>query len=187
MNTFARMDPESFFLFAARHPEQRYELENGVIMQQTTGGTKRHGLLARRISMAIEAQIDLSRYCVLQDRGVLAHRSGRFPDVVVEPIDEPADSLRTTRPVLIAEVLSPSAAATDLNAKQGEYLGIATLDAYIVASQDEPAMQIWQRGADGTFPAEPVEVAGSDRTVRLDGRQIAFSLDLAALYRGLVG
>jgi Uma2 family endonuclease len=45
-------------------------------------------------------------------------------------------------PALIVEVLSPSTTGIDLNTKPGEYLSIATLDAYIVASQTEASVLI---------------------------------------------
>ena len=115
MNTFARIDPETFFRFAAEHPEQRYELERGVIVQQMTGGTRRHSLVAQKIAEQIKAQLDTTKWTLLQDRGVTAGSSGRYPDIVVEPADEPGESLRTERPAIIVEVLSPSTAATDRN------------------------------------------------------------------------
>jgi len=185
MNAFARIDVETFFRFAAANTEQRYELERGVIVQQMTGGTKRHGLVARRLSQEIEAQIDMTRFTVLQDRGVGVSQSGRFPDIVVEPSDEPGESLRTMRPVLIVEVLSPSTAATDLNAKQMEYLSIPTLDAYVVAHQDEPAVLVWARGENGEFPSEPIGLEGMDKTFDVKGRGFSARILFADIYRGI--
>ncbi len=186
MNTFARVDVETFFRFAAEHPEQRYELERGVIVQQMTAGTKRHGLATRNLCRLLEDQLDLARFSVVHERGVKVGTSARYPDIVVEPATEPGDSLSTAQPVLIVEVLSPSTTATDLNAKVAEYLSISSLDAYIVASQSEPALLVWQRGGDGNFPAEPFEVEGLDRSCALAGRQFEAILQLRDIYRGIV-
>ncbi len=186
MNTFARVDVETFFHFAAEHPEQRYELERGVIVQQMTDGTKRHGLVASQIGMLLRQQIDASKLSMIHDRGVKIGTSARYPDIVVEPATEPGDSLSTAQPVVIVEVLSPSTTATDLNAKVSEYLSIASLDAYIVASQSEPALLVWQRGDDGNFPDEPVEIAGLDNRCTLKGRQFEAELPLSDIYRGIV-
>lgn len=185
MNAFAKIDPETFFRFAAEHPEQRYELERGVIVQQMTGGTKRHNLVAFRIAMACDQQIDQSRWNVVHERGVKVDGSGRYADVVVEPADEPNDSLRTERPVLIFEVLSPSTAATDRLAKALEYQSIPTLEAYVIASQTEPAMLLWQRGADARFPVEPVELEGMHKTLEIMARGFAVKLPFAEIYRGI--
>lgn len=187
MNTFAKVDRETFLRFAAEHSEQRYELERGRIVQQMTGGTQRHGLIARRIARMIEDQIDGAAWIVLTDRGVSVGESARYPDVVVEPATEGGDSLATELPSIIVEVLSPSTTATDLNTKPVEYLAIETLDAYIVASQDEPAMMIWTRGPDGRFDKLGREVSGATASVVIMGRNVAFKLELTAIYRGLVG
>ena len=186
MNAFAKVDRVSFLRFAAEHPEQRYELERGRIVQQMTGGTRRHGLVARRIAQIVEDQIDPARWSVLTDRGVGVGESSRNADVVVEPSTEPMDSLETERPAIIVEVLSPSTTGTDLNTKPGEYLGIATLDAYIVSSQFEAAMLVWTRGDDGLFPDHGREVAGIDQSITIKGRGLTVTLPLRAIYRGLV-
>jgi len=118
MNAFAKVDKEAFYRFAAEHAEQRYEYVRGRIVQQMIGGTKRHGIVAGRLKRVIEDQLDPSRWSAIGDRGVDTATSIRYPDVVVEPAVEPGDSLSTRRPVLIAEVLSPSTSAADLDEKR---------------------------------------------------------------------
>jgi Uma2 family endonuclease len=186
MNAFAKIDVDTFLKFAAEHPEQRFELERGRIMQQMTGGTKQHNLIGRRICRLLEDQIDDAKWTVVHERGVKIGTSARYPDVVVEPFDEPGDSLATARPVLIVEVLSPTTSAIDLNAKPAEYLAIASLDAFVVAHQDMPAVLIWQRDPDGTFPAEPVELEGMDKTLEINGRCVSAKLAFGEIYRGIV-
>lgn len=186
MNAFAKIDPETFFRFAAEHPEQRYELERGVIVQQMVGGTKRHNLVALRIAMICDQQIDRLLWTVVHERGVKVDESGRYPDVVVEPADEPGDSLRTERPVLIFEVLSPSTAATDRLAKVLEYVSIPSLEAYVIASQTEPAMLVWQRRPDGCFPSEPSLIEGREQMANIKGVSISVSLPFAEIYHGIV-
>jgi Uma2 family endonuclease len=185
MNAFAKVDVETFFRFAAEHPEQRYELERGVIVQQMVGGTKRHNIIALRIAMICDQQIDPLIWTAVHERGVKVDDSGRYPDVVVEPADEPGDSLSTERPVIVFEVLSPSTAGTDRVAKASEYLSIPTLLAYVIASQAEPAMMLWQRDGNGRFPSEPVLVEGLEQIARITGASISISLPFAEIYRGI--
>ena len=187
MNTFAKIDRAAFLKFAAAHPEQRYELERGRIVQQMTGGTARHGVVALQIAQRLLAQVDPSKWRVSLDRGVGIGPSSRYPDVVIEPSDEPLDSLETERPVIIFEVLSPSTTATDLNTKPSEYLSIPTLDAYIVASQDEAAMLVWTRDAGGSFPEAGREVTGVEQSIAISGRGLAVTLKLADVYRDVIG
>jgi Uma2 family endonuclease len=185
MNSFAKIDRAAFLLYAAAHPELRLELEKGRIVQQMTGGTLRHALIARRISQIIEQQLDGAHWRVVMDRGVGVGESSRYPDVVVEPADEPLDSLETERPEVIFEVLSPSTTSIDLNVKPAEYRAIDTLSAYVVASQDEPAVLLWQRDAADRFPDLGVEISGFDQiaSIRCCGRVL--NLSLAEIYRGL--
>lgn len=186
MNAFATFDPETFLRYAADHPELRLELERGRIVQQMTGGTKRHAGVATEIFLMLCAQIDRRGWSVLAERGVFVAPSVRYPDIVVEPTDEPGDSLSTKRPNIIVEVLSPPSVATDLNTKPTEYLSIATLDAYIVANQSEPAMVIWQRRYDGTFPTEPSEVSGLDATLVFKAHGQDLKLGFHDIYSGLL-
>ena len=185
MNAFAKVDKQTFLRFAEQHAEGRYEYVRGRIVQQMTGGTKDHGQVARRIVRAIEGQVSEERWAVLQDRGVETVETIRYPDIVVEPSDEPGQSLCTRRPALIVEVLSPSTSAADLDVKPQEYMSLDTLDAYIIASQDEPAMLVYERRADGTFSAEPLEIEGKSQVVRVSGRGFRVTLPLADIYKGI--
>ena len=184
MNAFARVDKQTFLRFAAEHAEQRYEYVRGRIVQQMTGGTRDHGVVARRITQIILGQVDETHWQVLNQRGVETAETIRYPDISVEPSDEPGDSLSTQRPALLVEVLSPSSIWNDLDVKPAEYLSLASLDAYIVASQDEAACLVWVREADDTFSG-PREVRGRSAVVDVKGRGFALSLPLAAIYRGI--
>jgi Uma2 family endonuclease len=185
MNAFAKVDKETFLRFAAEHAEERYEFVRGRIVQQMTGGTREHGGVARRITRLIEDQIDLERWWVLNDRGVETTETIRYPDIVVEPADEPAGSLSTNRPLLIVEVLSPSTASNDLDVKPEEYMSLSSLDAYLIASQTEPAMLLYERGKNGRFQAEPLEVSGGAAELTIKTRAFEVTLRLAEIYRGI--
>lgn len=87
-------------------------------------------------------------------------------------------------PVLIVEVLSPSSTGTDLTAKLAEYTSLPSLQAYIVASQDEPIVWVWQRdAATGAFPDKPQEVSGREAAIGVAALEL--SLPMADLYRGI--
>ena len=185
MNAFAKVDKETFLRFAAEHAEERYEYVRGRIVQLMTGGTRDHGVVARRMTRQLEDQIDAPRWIVLNDRGIDTPETIRYPDISIEPADEPGDNLSTTRPVLLIEVLSPSTSSTDLDVKPEDYMALASLDAFIIASQSEPAMLIYERGSDGLFPTAPREVSGSDAAVTIKGRQFEVTLRFADIYKGI--
>lgn len=185
MNAFARIDKAAFYDFVQRQTEGRYEYVRGLIVQQMTGGTRVHGVVARRITRLIEDQVDLTKWTVIPERGVETSETVRYPELVVEPSDEPAKSLSTLRPSLIVEVLSPSSTFTDLEVKPAEYTSLSSLDTYIVASQDEPACLVWQRQPDGRFSAEPQEIEGRDKVLTARCGSMDVQLPLAVIYEGI--
>jgi Uma2 family endonuclease len=186
MNAFAKVDKAAFLQLVDRYRGPLMELVKGRVVQQMTGGSRDHGLVARRILRQIEDHLDHNAWTVLPDRGVDTPETIRYPDIVVEPADEPGKSQTTSRPSLIVEVLSPSTTVTDLDVKPAEYMALPSLDAYVIASQDEPAVLMFERGRDGRFAAEPREVTGADAEVVLVRRGSSVTLRLAAIYQGLI-
>ena len=178
---FIPVDKAAFYRFIATEPEGRYEFERGRIVQQMTGGTQNHFRIAQRFTLMLLAQFDAAKWAVLQDWGVETPKTVRFGDVVVFPAGEPGTSVSTERPAVVIEILSPSSIKRDLDIKPSEYLALDTLCAYIVASQTEAACLAWVRGADGTFPAEPVECAGDD-VIAIP--RLGVALNVAEIYRG---
>lgn len=179
------VDKPTFYRFVTEASDDaRYEYVRGWIMQQQAGGTLRHAQLGRRFTSALEHQLDPTRWIVSgSDRAIDVGESVRYPDAVVELPGATGDSLATTAPVLVVEVLSPSSEERDLSAKPMEYLGISTLLAYLVASQDEPLCYAWVRGADGAFPAAPQAVRGRDQTIHIPALSVA--IPLAKVYAGI--
>jgi len=166
------------------HQEHRHEWKEGRVVQMTNV-TKAHVRVAANFIRAISARLDLDRWSVTQsDLGVEDEEFVRFPDVIVEPMDTDDESRRARQPVLLVEILSPSSVGIDFTEKLAEYTSFASLEAYIIASQDEPILWIWRRLAEiGAFPATPTEVNGRDSQVDVPG--LGITLPLAELYRGV--
>ena len=115
----------------------------------------------------------------------------RFPDILVEPFSTELKERRSQFPVMLVEVLSPSTTGVDLTEKPAEYMSFDTLEAYVVASQDEPICWMWQRTAAGSepssaprvFPQLPAEISGRDQSIGLTA--LGIELPLAEIYRGI--
>lgn len=149
LRVFLPVTKQDFCRFIAREPEGRYEFEGGRIVQQMQGATRTHQRLAKRIESLLEVPLDTAKWEALYDWGVETAESVRYGDVVVSPVDEAADSRATKRAALVVEMLSPSSLARDLDVKPFEYMGLTSLQAYIVASQTEAACLAWVRRSDG--------------------------------------
>jgi Uma2 family endonuclease len=154
-----------------------------------TGGTRAHSIIAQRFISAFERRLDANVWLVTgHSSGVETPDTVRYPDVLVEPLPASVSGamqgLTTEVPAAIVEVLSPTTEEMDLNVKLAEYRSIASLKAYIVASQDEARCWLWLRAADNSIPELPDEIAGLERTI--DIPVLAVSIPLAEIYRGIV-
>ncbi|MBP0617264.1 Uma2 family endonuclease [Jiella mangrovi] len=164
--------------------EGKREFVSGRIVEMMTGGTERHAELMMQLGFVLKTVLDQSRFVVTgSDYAVKTPLGVRYPDVLVTPREaSSAISLASARPILVAEILSPSSLATDFGEKAQEYTALDSLHHYLVLSQDEPRVWLWSRGEDGAF-GKPEMTAGREEAIELKGLGIA--LALAELYRGI--
>jgi Uma2 family endonuclease len=175
----------TFFRFVTSQAEGRFEYDKGRIVQQMTGGTRAHSIIAQRFISAFERRLDANVWLVTgHSSGVETPDTVRYPDVLVEPMPGTMQDLTTEVPAAIIEVLSPTTEEMDLNVKLAEYRNIASLKAYIVASQDEARCWLWLRAADNSIPELPDEIAGLERVIDIPA--LAVSIPLEEIYRGIV-
>jgi Uma2 family endonuclease len=180
-----RVDKATFFEFVQHQPEQfRYEYVRGRIMQQMAGGTRRHAQIAARFLLALSGRVDETKWVVLpSDRAIDTGPTIRYADIVVEPAVGDPDSLSTETPVIAVEVLSKTSEDRDLFLKPSEYLSIPSLEAYIVASQNEPLCIVWMKDAAGRFPIDGVELRGHTASIEIP--MLSDPILLAEIYRGV--
>jgi Uma2 family endonuclease len=181
-SAFIKVDKATFFKVAERH-EGRCEYVRGRVIMQA-GGSRRHSAIAREFLVTLVSQLDRKLWAAFgSDLAIDVGDVIRYPDVFVEPAAADPDGLASPQPVLVVEVLSPSSEERDLETKPEEYFSIPSLQAYIVASQDEAVCLVWLRGPDGNFPAEPVEIAGVTSVIRIP--PLSVEIALADIYRGI--
>jgi Uma2 family endonuclease len=123
------------------------------------------------------------------DLRVRSPRSGRYhyPDVSVtcgpRQFDPPDTEVTLVNPRVLIEVLSPSTEATDRGDKFREYIAIASLQEYVLASQDRPLVQTFRRSADGEWAVGPW-VEGLDASLAFPS--LGVTVPLAEVYAGVV-
>jgi Uma2 family endonuclease len=185
VSSHIKVDKATFFRFVTSQAEGRFEYDRGRIVQQMTGGTLAHSLISQRFISAFERRLDAVAWAVTgHSRGVETLATVRCPDVLVEPMSGALKGLSTEIPAVVVEVLSPTTEEMDLNVKLSEYRGIASLQAYIAASQDEARCWVWLRAADKFIPEMPSEIAGLGRSIGIPS--LAVSIPLEEIYRGIV-
>ena len=181
--SYTKVDKATFYDLVARHDDQRFEYEGGYIVQQMTGGTQAHSRIMGQLYRAIDAQLEHGQWVAMPERGVETELSIRSPDVVVEPANEADDTLTTTEPALVCEILSPSSVARELTRKPAEYMSLGSPLADVVVSQSEPVVLVWRRGSDGEFPNEPEQIEGLDNELTVP--KLGMPISLGEIYRGI--
>lgn len=179
----APTDPAAFVRWAEGR-EGRFELSDGQITMMV-GATIRHEKIVARLAHLLSASLDPGLFTVASGGLAVAVPGGiRYPDVTVhEGTFDPSD-LVAGRPVLVAEVLSPSSLTTDMLHKPAEYGAVESIGAYLLLAQDEPRAWLWRRGTDG-FPRMPEEFSGPDAIVPLPA--LGLNLRLVDVHAGLPG
>lgn len=180
-------DPDAFLRWGASlsHDDgYRYELSGGKVTRVMIKISRAHWRVSKNVLIELSRIIDGTRFEVgPAEFGVKTGVGVRYPDVTVDQRNDRLEDLACEAPMLIVEVLSPSSTALDLTTKQREYTAIASLQTYLVCSQDEPRVWVWKRRPDGTWPVDAEEIVGRDASISL-GR-LDVELSMSAIFRDI--
>ena len=177
---------EAEYLAFADEQEFKHEYRNGEVIAMT-GGSVRHGAITASTIIHLGNKLRDTDCTVTSSdvRVYIAHKQTyRYPDVTVfcgDPVYREGRTDTLTNPVLLVEVLSPSTARTDHNDKLAEYTRIPRLQAYVLVSQDEPKVEVYQRHESGKWLYEFVTGMEAEITLSLSGKDMRLSL--AEIYR----
>lgn len=167
--------------------EEKHDYRDGEIISMA-GGSPPHSLIIANTIRALGNLLSGEK-CRVYDSNlrVRVMRDARYsyPDASVicgDPEYDPADQNKTTitNPRAVFEVLSPSTESTDRGEKFGRYLKLASLQEYVLISQDRPRVEMYYRQPDGTWLFAYAD--GRDATARL--RSLNIDLPLSDLYSG---
>lgn len=167
-----------------RHQPFKYELSEGKVSRMLILVSRAHWLVTANILGELLPKLDRTRFQAgPAEFGVRTGVGVRYPDVLVDRAGAGLEDLACAAPIFIAEVLSPSTAGLDFTTKLHEYAAIASVQTYLICSQDEPRAWFWSRQGDGSWPTLPAELAGRGGTIPLGGLDI--ELAMAAIFRGI--
>ncbi len=150
------------------------------------GGTPRHSLISANLVGELRQRLKGKRCtpydCNLRLR-IQATGLVTYPDASVycEKLEiDPEDPTRqtATNPALVVEVLSKSTEAYDRGKKAENYRQIPSLRAYLLISQQEPHVELYQRQPDGSWTL--TEASGLASEIALTA--LALDLPLAEIY-----
>jgi Uma2 family endonuclease len=178
-------EPEAFLAWCIEHGDEhpyRFELSQGEISVQQRV-SRWHNRVATNLARHLDALLDLDRFDVMHSEfSVQIVQGYRAPDVLVEPLRS-ENSLTSSDPIFLSQVLSPTSVKRDLIDKAGEYGMLPSVQAYLVCSQDGPIAWLWARRANGKWPKSTREIKGRDKTFHVPGLDV--ELSMAAIYRNI--
>jgi Uma2 family endonuclease len=172
------------YLSIERQSQIRHEYRRGLVYAMA-GGTDNHDRIALNLLTLINLHLGDSE-CRFHSGNVKVNYQEEFyyyPDAFVtcDPRDRD-DRYIKRHPKLIAEVLSPSTQAFDLDTKFEDYRKLDSLEEYVLVFQNTQQVECCRRTADNTW--ETVVYKAGDAVAL---KSLGLEFDIAELYRGLDG
>jgi Uma2 family endonuclease len=174
--------PEEY-LALEREAQTKSEYYNGEMFAMS-GASDKHCQLAFRLSSLLGNHLR-GRRCrgYTSDMRVQVPGAYVYPDLSVvcgqpQLADEEFDVL--VNPTLVVEILSPTTEKWDRGRKSKLYRSIASLQEYVLISQEEPRVEVFRRSS----PWEFDDADGLDAAVALSS--IGFTLRLRDLYEDIL-
>jgi len=147
------MDVDAFLLWAEGR-DGRWELREGlpVLMAPERAA---HALTKYAAQKALEAAIQRAGLpCRMFPDGMtvrITPRNAYEPDALVVCPAPPMDAIEIPNPVIVVEILSPSAAADDHGPKLDGYFSLPSVEHYLILDPDRRVMIWHKRGAAGAI------------------------------------
>ncbi|WP_306117899.1 MULTISPECIES: Uma2 family endonuclease [unclassified Roseitalea] len=180
-----KMNFEEFMRWGPRQ-DRKYELVRGVPAMLPWVRLK-HSRIVMALVQTIGPQLKGTEYELADAEFALrtGEDSSRFADLLIIPAGLPGDTPHIDDAIVVVEVLSPSTQHNDFGPKREEYLGLESLDTYLVFDADEPRVWQWTRNEDGGFAIEPIILEDRDAAVELS--RLGVMVPLADIYSDLAG
>jgi Uma2 family endonuclease len=175
------------YLAVEQTSEHRHELIDGVIVAMA-GGSDEHNAIVGRFAMVLGLGLSgACRYFSPDQRfWIPATARGRYADgsiICGRPEHPPHDGQATINPSVVVEVLSPSTEGDDEGDKRRDFQSIDSLEAYVLAAQDERRVVVYRRDETGAWAQEP-EVFGDGQRFVLP--RLASPVAVADLYDNIL-
>ena len=179
------MTAEAFERLISVESPYRYELIDGVVYDMT-GSSPEHSVIASNIEGLVREQIGKRGPCrTHRDQYVLIPgKPPVVPDVVVTcdradwDKDKRLKPFMIRSPLIVVEVLSPSTERYDRTEKFARYMRCPTLEVYMLVSQDEQHVEVYQRAK-----GWKQERFSADQWVKLE--QLGLELLVESIYEGV--
>ena len=148
-----------------------------------TGGTNKHGQIARNILFNLQLRLRGGPCTVMYSDGGGVATIGnrvRYPEATVTCSQVPGRERLIPSPVIVFEVVSASSVRMDQVVKLREYHAVPSIKRYVLVEQDGMALTVHARQGGEPWVTSPL-VEGEV----LDLPEIGIEVSVAALYEGV--
>ena len=177
---------EAQYLEYERASREKHEYADGEVFAMS-GGTMEHAAVAANLIGELRSAL-AGRGCrvLTSDMRVKIGATGRYvyPDASVvcgraELVDGARDTLLNPR--VVVEVLSDSTEAYDRGGKFAQYQTVASMEEYVLASQQEPRLEVFTRQPDGGWM---LRIYGPGERAAL--ASVACEIEVLKVYEGVL-
>ncbi len=175
------------YLAVEQASETRHEFIDGVVVAMA-GGSDEHNAIASRFGGLCMIRLSgaCRHYTADQRFWIAATGRGRYSDgsiICDAPSHPPHDAQAATNPIVVIDVLSPSSEGDDEGDKRRDFQTLDSLEAYVVAAQDERCIRVYRRDDQRRWLPLPEEYRdGQDFMLPM----LATSLPVADVYEGVL-
>ena len=157
----------------------KHEFVDGQLFMMAGGSIRHNRLTLILAARLLAAETGTCRTFMADMKVRTPDDIGYYPDVLVTCDESDDDTHVQRKPCLIIEVLSDSTEAIDRGEKLRNYTKLASLQGYVLVSQNEPRMEMFRREEGGWR----YEVKETGETLALPCVDLELILD--DLYAGL--
>jgi Uma2 family endonuclease len=173
--------PEEYLALEER-AKVKHEYVDGRIYAMT-GSTRRHNVITNNIYALLRAHLK-GGPCQAYNMDIKVHvdvaNRYYYPDVVVACDTAGDDSIMTSEPVLVAEVLSPSTSGTDRREKALAYRQLPSLQEYLVVHHRKKLVEMYRKTKSGEW--EILQFKNKDEIVLLSMSDKPLKTRIIAFY-----
>ena len=142
-----RIYTEDEYLQFEKTSEVKNEFVDGILLKMP-GESKKANEIAGNIYIILRMGLSGKRFKVYNHDVKLRTVPGRkyrYPDIMVIPSDDMDDTHIAHRAILTVEVTSENSSGVDHDEKFHEYVGMPSVEGYLIVSQTEILVEVYQR------------------------------------------
>jgi Uma2 family endonuclease len=181
MNVVRKLMTADEFLEWRQDQPGRWELVSGTPVQMMAGAKQVHDQIVVNLILVLGPRLKGSR-CRPWTADIAAkipNGNVRQPDVTVDCAPVQPQSLASTAPTIVFEVLSPSTRTFDQIRKVDEYKRVPSLRHIVLIDPESPRIVVWSRPDENAAWAD---VEMSDLAAAIDLTAIGLTLGLTEIY-----